>query len=76
MAVFTTLRRQARKPGQKWNATDAIIDPTLPGKRLIWAAGGDFYVVHYQRSGIAHTFNFWLPNSRRMTRNPKQFGLA
>jgi hypothetical protein len=27
-------------PGQKWNATDAIIDPTLPGKRLIWAAGG------------------------------------
>ena len=30
------------EPGQKWNATDAIIDPTLPGKRLIWATiGGD-----------------------------------
>jgi len=26
------------EPGQKWNATDAITDPTLPGKRLIWAA--------------------------------------
>ena len=24
------------EPGQKWNATDSIIDPTLPGKRLIW----------------------------------------
>lgn len=45
------------EPGGKWNATDAIIDPTLPGKRLIWAAaGGDYYVVHYERGGIAHTF--------------------
>ena len=23
------------EPGQKWNATDALMDPTLPGKRLI-----------------------------------------
>ena len=46
------------EPGQKWNATDAITDPTLPGKRLIWAAiGGEYYVVHYERGGIAHTFH-------------------
>jgi len=46
------------EPGQKWNATDAIVDPTLPGKRLIWTAvGGDYYVVHYERGGIAHTFH-------------------
>jgi len=45
-------------PGQKWNATDAIIDPSLPGRRLIWAAvGGEYYVVHYERGGIAHTFH-------------------
>jgi hypothetical protein len=45
-------------PGQKWNATDAIIDPRLPGKCLIWSAvGGDYYVVHYERGGIAHTFH-------------------
>jgi hypothetical protein len=45
-------------PGQKWNATDAIIDPTLPGKRLIWgAAEGEYYVIHYERGGIAHTFH-------------------
>lgn len=37
------------EPGQKWNATDALIDPTLPGKRLIWAAvGGEYYIVHYE----------------------------
>jgi hypothetical protein len=46
------------EPGRKWNATDAIIDPTLPGKRLIWAAAGNgYYVVHYERGGIAHTYH-------------------
>jgi hypothetical protein len=45
-------------PGQRWNATDSIVDPSLPGKRLIWAAvGGEYYVVHYERGGIAHTFH-------------------
>lgn len=45
-------------PGEKWNATDAITDPILPAKRLTWAAiGGDYYVVHYGRGGIAHTFH-------------------
>lgn len=46
------------EPGQNWNATDSITDPTLPGKRLIWGAiGGEYYVVHYERGGIAHTFH-------------------
>jgi hypothetical protein len=45
-------------PGQNWNATDAVTDPTLPWKRLIWAAvGGDYYVVHYERGGIDHSFH-------------------
>src|SRR6266699_5587337 len=34
------------EPGQKWNATCVITDPSLPGMRLIWAAvGGEYYVV-------------------------------
>jgi hypothetical protein len=46
------------EPGQNWNATDVITDPTLPGKRLIWAAiGEEYYVVHYERGGIAHSFH-------------------
>jgi hypothetical protein len=46
------------EPGGNWNATDAISDPTLPAKRLIWAAtDGDYYVVHYERGGIAHSFH-------------------
>ncbi len=46
------------EPSQKWQATDVIGDPTLPGKRSIWAAvGGEYYVVHYERGGVAHSFH-------------------
>jgi hypothetical protein len=55
------------EPGENWNATDVITDPTLPGKRLIWAAvGGDYYVVHYERGGIAHTFHILVA---KLTKN-------
>jgi hypothetical protein len=59
-------------PGQKWNATDAIIDPSLPGKRLIWAAvGGEYYVVHYERGGIAHTFHILVAKLTKGEAKPK-----
>ena len=59
-------------PSQKWNATDAIIDPTLPGKRLIWAAvGGDYYVVHYERGGIVHTYHVLVAKVMNGTAKPK-----
>ena len=54
-------------PGQNWNATDAITDPSLPWKRLIWAAlGGDYYVVHYERGGIDHSFHILVA---KLTKN-------
>ncbi|HEY5990947.1 MAG TPA: hypothetical protein VIU10_00060 [Candidatus Udaeobacter sp.] len=60
------------EPGQKWNATDAIIDPTLPGRRLIWAAvGGEYCVVHYERGGIAHTFHILVAKLAKNDTNPK-----
>ena len=60
------------EPGQKWNATDAIVDPTLPGKRLIWAAvGGEYYVVHYERGGIAHTFHVLVARLAKNDAKPK-----
>jgi hypothetical protein len=58
-------------PGQKWNATDGIIDPSLPGKRLIWAAfGGEYYVVHYERGGIAYTFHILVAKLTDADRQP------
>jgi hypothetical protein len=45
-------------PGENWNATDAVTDTSLPWKRLIWVAvGGEYYVVHYERGGIDHSFH-------------------
>ena len=59
-------------PGEKWNATDAITDPTLPGKRLIWASiGGDYYVAHYERGGIAHTFHVLVATLTKNNPKPK-----
>jgi hypothetical protein len=60
------------EPGQKWNPTDVITDPTLPGKRLIWAAvGGEYYVVHYEHGGIAHTFHILVAKLTTNDAKPK-----
>jgi hypothetical protein len=46
------------EPGQKWEVTDVVTDPNLPWRRLIWAASaGDYYVVHYERGGYAHSYH-------------------
>src|SRR5215468_1451032 len=59
-------------PGQNWNATDAVTDPTLPWKRLIWAAAGsDYYVVHYERGGIAHSFHILIAKFANGEAKPK-----
>jgi hypothetical protein len=48
---------QLAAPGAAWNATDAVIDPSLPGRRLIFAAcDAAACVVHYERGGIAHMY--------------------
>jgi len=39
-AILALCGDKFAEPGQNWNATDAITDPTLPAKRLIWAAIG------------------------------------
>ncbi|HEU0274633.1 MAG TPA: hypothetical protein VFQ83_08920 [Candidatus Udaeobacter sp.] len=59
-------------PGQNWNATDAVTDPSLPWKRLIWAGvGGDYYVVHYERGGIAHSFHVLVAKMSKQDAKPK-----
>jgi hypothetical protein len=66
LAIVTLCGGKLAEPGGKWNATDSIIDPTLPGKRLIWAAiGGDYYVVHYERGGIAHTYHVLVAKMKK-----------
>ena len=70
--IVTLCGNKLADSGQKWNATDAISDPTLPGKRLIWAAvGGDYHVVHYERGGIAHTFHMLVAKLAKDEAKPK-----
>jgi hypothetical protein len=60
-------------PGQNWNATDAVTDPSLPWKRLIWAAvGGDYYVIHYERGGIDHSFHILVAKLAKNDAKPKE----
>ena len=45
-------------PGQPFQATDVIIDRSLPGHRLIAAyASSDYWLLHYEVGGVAHTFH-------------------
>src|ERR1043165_2010331 len=58
--------------GQNWNATDAVTDPTLPWKRLIWAAAAsDYYVVHYERGGIDHSFHILVAKLTKSDANTR-----
>jgi hypothetical protein len=42
-------------PGGAWNATDSIVDPSLPGRRLHFAAcNASYCVLHCERGGVAH----------------------
>jgi hypothetical protein len=42
-------------PGGAWNATDVVVDASLPGRRLHFAGCDETTcVLHYERGGIAH----------------------
>jgi len=72
VAVCVDDKGKLADPGQNWNASDAITDPMLPWKRLIWAAlGGDYYVVHYERGGIDHTFHILVAKLTKSDAKPK-----
>ena len=72
VAVCAGDKNNLAEPGGKWNATDVIMDTSLPGKRLIWAAAADgYYVVHYERGGIAHTFHVLVAKLTKGEPKPK-----
>jgi hypothetical protein len=58
------------EPGDKFQVTDAILDPRLPIRRLV-AAGCSINhcIVYYERGGISHTWRVavfhWTPDATR-----------
>ena len=58
-------------PGAEFQATDVVVKPMLPSRRLV-AAGcsADHCLVYYQRGGIASTWHLalfhWTPGATRL----------
>jgi hypothetical protein len=51
------LRIAMANPGERFEATDHITDPTLPRRRLIFAGvSQDRAFLHYEEGGIAHSY--------------------
>ena len=45
-------------PGQPFQVSDAVVDPNLPWRRLIFAAhAANVWIVYYERGGIEHSFH-------------------
>ena len=59
------------EPGAEFQATDVVVNPKLPTRRLV-AAGcsTDHCLVYYERGGIAHTWYValfrWTPGATRL----------
>src|SRR6185295_8430855 len=72
VALCTDGGDRMAEPGQKWQVTDVIMEPSLPIRRLIWAAtDGEYYVVHYERGGIAHSFHVMIATITKENSKPK-----
>jgi hypothetical protein len=68
--LFGSQALDIAEPGAEFQATDVIVNPKLPIRRLI-AAGcsNDYCLVYYERGGIAHTWHValfhWTPPATR-----------
>jgi hypothetical protein len=69
-ALFGTGSLDIAEPGAEFQATDVVVNPKLPRRRLV-AAGcsSDHCVVHYERGGIVATryvtLFHWTPAATR-----------
>lgn len=58
-------------PGERFQATDDISDPSLPTRRLgVAGCSQDHCLVYYERGGIAHVWHvvlfYWTPEGTRV----------
>ena len=68
--LFRSQTLEIAEPGQAFRATDVVMNPSLPSRRLVAAAcSNDRCIVYYERGGIAHTWHValfhWTPATTR-----------
>jgi hypothetical protein len=55
--LFGTKQLELADPGAPFQATDVVVHPRLPWRRLVSAGcGADHCVVHYERGGFVHVY--------------------
>ena len=69
-ALFGSSTLDIAEPGAEFQATDVIVNPKLPRRRLVSAGcSTDHCLVYYERGGIAHTWQValfhWTPAATR-----------
>lgn len=69
--LFGTGGLDIAEPGDEFQATDVIVKPSLPIRRLVAAGCSiDHCLVYYERGGIAHTWHValfhWTPAATRL----------
>ena len=70
-SLFGTATLAIAEPEAEFQATDVVLEPNLPIRRLI-AAGCtiDLCLVYYERGGFAHTWHValfhWTPSATRL----------
>ena len=69
--LFRSQTLDIAEPGAEYQATDVIVKPGLPFRRMVKAGcSRDFHcLVYYERGGIAHTWQValfqWTPDATR-----------
>jgi len=69
--LFGSQSLDIAEPGAEYQATDVVVNPKLPIRRLV-AAGcsTDHCIVYYERGGLAHTWHVvlfnWTPEATRL----------
>lgn len=69
--LFRSAVLDIAEPGAAFRATDIILEPNLPTRRLVLAAcSNDHCIVSYERGGIAHSWHValfhWTPSATRL----------
>jgi hypothetical protein len=68
--LFGSQALDIAEPGAEFQATDVVVNPKLPSRRLVRAGcSTDHCLVYYERGGIAHTWLValfhWTPEATR-----------
>jgi len=68
--LFRTQALDIAEPGAEFQATDVVVNPKLPIRRLVAAGCSiEYCLVYYERGGIAHTWQValfhWTPAATR-----------